>query len=134
MSEVSALVALIDSRLDSVFAMRTAASSVEIWAHFALGTALVGFAAVAVDCRRIGSYERHRPKATTLYAVVRDNGESLYAAGQQVSTERRSLGCGRLCRGFAGLKCSLFQVSAADSPWRVTARCCDRDEGLHAHQ
>jgi hypothetical protein len=40
----------------------------------------VALAATAVDVRRTGSYERHRPETTTLYAVVRDNVETLYAA------------------------------------------------------
>jgi hypothetical protein len=40
----------------------------------------VGLAATALDVRRTGSYERHRPETTTLYAVVRDNVETLYAA------------------------------------------------------
>lgn len=35
---------------------------------------------VALDGRGTGTYERHRPKTTTLYAVVRDNVETLYAA------------------------------------------------------
>lgn len=39
-------------------------------------------AATALDLRRTraGSYERRRPETTTLYAVVRDNVETLYAA------------------------------------------------------
>jgi hypothetical protein len=40
----------------------------------------VGLAATTLDVRRTGSYERHRPETTTLYAVVRDNVETLYAA------------------------------------------------------
>jgi hypothetical protein len=40
----------------------------------------VGLAAATLEGRRRGSYERHRPGTTTLYAVVRDNVETLYAA------------------------------------------------------
>ncbi len=40
----------------------------------------MGLAAAALEGRRGGSYERHRPETTTLYAVVRDNVETLYAA------------------------------------------------------
>jgi len=68
------------------------------------------------DRRRAGDYERHRPERTTLYAVVRDNVETLYAAVaagfEGVSLPpfvRREfdsyLDCGLLCRGFARLKC-----------------------------
>jgi hypothetical protein len=40
----------------------------------------VGLAAASLEGRRTGSYERHRPETTTLYAVVRDDVETLYAA------------------------------------------------------
>jgi hypothetical protein len=59
-------------------------------------------------------YERRRPERTTLYAVVRDNVETLYAATAEsgvalprfVRAELEGyLGCGLLCRGFAHLKC-----------------------------
>jgi hypothetical protein len=36
--------------------------------------------ASTLDARHTGGHERHRPKTTTLYAVVRDNVETLYAA------------------------------------------------------
>jgi hypothetical protein len=61
-------------------------------------------------------YQRHRPEKTTLYAVVRDNIETLYAAvaaafegAAQPRFVRREfdayLDCGLLCRGFARMKC-----------------------------
>ena len=61
-------------------------------------------------------YERHRPEATTLYAVVRDNLETLYGAIDEgaipitlpgfVRKELEGyLDCGLLCRGFCRLKC-----------------------------
>ncbi|HKY40857.1 MAG TPA: transposase zinc-binding domain-containing protein [Polyangiaceae bacterium] len=76
----------------------------------------MGLAATALDARRTGSYERHRPETTTLYAVVRDNVETLYAAvaagfgGAALPPFVRRelegyLDCGLLCRGFARLKC-----------------------------
>jgi hypothetical protein len=40
----------------------------------------VGLPALPLDGQRAGGYQRHRPETTTLYAVVRDNVESLYAA------------------------------------------------------
>ncbi|HEY3234424.1 MAG TPA: transposase zinc-binding domain-containing protein [Polyangiaceae bacterium] len=63
------------------------------------------------------TYERHRPETTTLYAVVRDNINTLYGAVQAgftgaalpefVRAELEGyLSCGLLCRGFALLKCS----------------------------
>jgi Putative transposase/Transposase zinc-binding domain len=63
------------------------------------------------------SYARHRPETTTLYAVVRDNLNTLYAAVETgfsgvalpefVRNELEGyLECGLLCRGFALLKCS----------------------------
>ena len=61
-------------------------------------------------------YERHCPEQTTLYAVVRDNLETLYGAiddgalDVKVSKHARQeleayLDCGLLCRGFARLRC-----------------------------
>ena len=61
-------------------------------------------------------YERHRPEQTTLYAVVRDNIETLYGAigedalDAKVSKHARKvlegyLVCGLLYRGFARLRC-----------------------------
>lgn len=59
-------------------------------------------------------YERRKPEQTTLYAVVRDNIETLYAAlGESGSTLPKFvreelegyLDCGLLCRGFARLFC-----------------------------
>jgi len=69
----------------------------------------VGLPAVSLNGRRAGGYERHRPETTTLYAVVRDNVETLYAAVaagfEGVSLPpfvRREfdsyLDCGLLCR------------------------------------
>ena len=60
------------------------------------------------------TYERRRPERTTLYDVVRDNLETLYAAMEDnervipkfVRKElEKYLNCGLLCRGFAQLKC-----------------------------
>ena len=60
------------------------------------------------------TYERRRPERTTLYDVVRDNLETLYAAMEDnervipnfVRKELEEyLNCGLLCRGFAQLKC-----------------------------
>ena len=61
-------------------------------------------------------YTRRRPEETTLYAVVRDNLETLYGAVDDgalgvalpafVRAELEGyLECGLLCRGFARLKC-----------------------------
>jgi Putative transposase/Transposase zinc-binding domain len=59
-------------------------------------------------------YERRRPERTTLYAVVRDNIETLYAATAESGVElprfvraelEGYLDCGLLCRGFAHLRC-----------------------------
>jgi Putative transposase/Transposase zinc-binding domain len=72
----------------------------------------VGLAATAP----VRQYERHRPERTTLYAVVRDNLETLYGAIDEgaldvkVSKHARKelegyLDCGLLCRGFARLRC-----------------------------
>ena len=66
-------------------------------------------------------YERHRPEATTLYAVVRDNLETLYGAVDEgaipitlpgfVRKELEGyLDCGLLCRGFAHLKCESLET------------------------
>jgi hypothetical protein len=76
----------------------------------------VGLPAVPLDGQRAGTYQRHRPETTTLYAVVRDNVETLYAAvasgfeGAALPPFVRRefdgyLDCGLLCRGFARLKC-----------------------------
>ncbi len=55
-------------------------------------------------------YERRRPEKTTLYAVVRDNVETLYAATSESGVELAAfvraelegyLDCGMLCRGCA---------------------------------
>jgi hypothetical protein len=76
----------------------------------------VGLPAVPLDGQLGGAYQRHRPETTTLYAVVRDNVETLYAAVAAgfegaalppfVRREFDSyLDCGLLCRGFARMKC-----------------------------
>ena len=68
------------------------------------------------------AYERHRPERTTLYAVVRDNLETLYGAIDEgaldvkVSKHARKeleayLECGLLCRGFARLRCGACNES-----------------------
>ena len=60
-------------------------------------------------------YERRRPELGTLYQVVRDNLQTLYAAAEEgfasplpafVRSElEHYLDCGLLCRGFAWLSC-----------------------------
>lgn len=76
----------------------------------------MGLAAVPLDGNAAGAYQRRRPETTTLYAVVRDNIETLYAAvaagfdGAALPPFVRRefdgyLGCGLLCRGFARMKC-----------------------------
>jgi hypothetical protein len=78
-------------------------------------------------------YERHRRDATTLYAVVRDNLETLYGAVDEgaipvtlpafVRKELEGyLDCGLLCRGFSRLKCegcgeSRLVAFACKGPW-----------------
>ena len=63
-----------------------------------------------------GVYQRHRPEATALYEVVRDNLETLYGAitdsalAVRIPKHARKeleafLDRGLLCRGFARLKC-----------------------------
>jgi hypothetical protein len=63
-----------------------------------------------------GVYQRHRPEATALYEVVRDNLETLYGAigdgalAVRIPKHARKeleayLDCGLLCRGFARLLC-----------------------------
>jgi len=63
-----------------------------------------------------GVYRRHRPEATALYEVVRDNLETLFGAindgALPIRIPRHAreellayLDCGLLCRGFARLKC-----------------------------
>ncbi len=62
------------------------------------------------------TYERRRPEATTLYAVVQDNLETLYGAVDDGAVKlglprfvkkelAGDLDCGLLCRGFARLRC-----------------------------
>jgi len=62
------------------------------------------------------SYQRHRPEATALYELVRDNLETLYCAIDDGALDVRLpkhakkeletfLDCGLLCRGFARLRC-----------------------------
>jgi len=76
----------------------------------------VGLPAVPLNASGVRGYQRHRPETTTLYAVVRDNVETLYAAvaaGFESAAlppfVRRELDgyldCGLLCRGFARMKC-----------------------------
>ena len=63
------------------------------------------------------TYERRRPEQTTLYQVVRENLATLYSAVDDGAIEitlpkfvRKELDgyleCGRLCRGFARLRCT----------------------------
>jgi hypothetical protein len=67
-------------------------------------------------CERKVSYQRHRPEATALYEVVRDNLETLYGAIDDGALDVRLpkhakkeleafLDCGLLCRGFARVRC-----------------------------
>ena len=66
----------------------------------------MGLPAVPLDGQRAGGYQRHRPETTTLYAVVRDNVETLYAAvAAGFDGAALPLACGLLCRGFARMKC-----------------------------
>jgi len=54
-------------------------------------------------------YARRRPELTTLYEVVRDNLDTLYAASDAgfVRSELEGyLECGLLCRGFAVMACT----------------------------
>ncbi len=62
------------------------------------------------------AYQRHRPEATALYEVVRDNLETLHGAiadgalAVRIPKHARKelsayLDCGLLCRGFARLRC-----------------------------
>jgi len=76
-------------------------------------------------------YERRKPEQTTLYAVVRDNVETLYAATRESGTELPAfvrgelegyLDCGLLCRGFAHLKC---EGCSERRWWRLAARVED---------
>lgn len=78
--------------------------------------AVVGLPAVPLDAFGVRGYQRHRPETTTLYAVVRDNVETLYAPvatgfeGAALSPFVRReldgyLDCGLLCHGSARLKC-----------------------------
>ncbi|MEO7036992.1 MAG: transposase zinc-binding domain-containing protein [Polyangiaceae bacterium] len=80
-------------------------------------------------------YQRHRPESTTLYAVVRDNIESLYAAVSAGFDEvalppfvRRKfegyLDCALLWRGFARLKCEgCAETQLVASPCNVKRLC-----------
>src|SRR5207247_9332213 len=72
--------------------------------------------AVSLGAPGARGYQRHRSETTTLYAVVRDNIETLYAAvaagfeGAALPPFVRRefdgyLDCGLLCRGFARMKC-----------------------------
>ena len=66
------------------------------------------------------AYERRRPEQGTLYQVVRDNLQTLYAAIEDgfacplpafVRNElEQYLDCGLLCRGFAWLECETCQT------------------------
>ena len=66
------------------------------------------------------TYERRRPEAGTLYQMVRDNLQTLYAAVEDgfatplpafVRDEfERYLDCGILCRGLAWLECEACQA------------------------
>ena len=75
-----------------------------------------GSSASSAQEERRFSYERRRPELSTLYRVVRDNLETLYAAVEAGFASaplpdfvRRELegflDCGLLCRGFALLEC-----------------------------
>jgi len=77
----------------------------------------VGLPASSITgARSAGTYQRHQPEKTTLYAVVRENLATLYTAveagfeGAALPPFVRKeldgyLDCGLLCRGFARLKC-----------------------------
>ena len=76
----------------------------------------MGLPAVPLDASGVRGDQRHRPETTTLYAIVRDNVETLYAAvaagfeGAALPPFVRReldgyLDCGLLCRGFARMKC-----------------------------
>jgi len=67
-------------------------------------------------------FTRHRPEETTLYEVVRDNLETLYAAVDDCALSvglpafvRKELDgyldCGLLCRGFGRLRCEACHES-----------------------
>ncbi len=67
-------------------------------------------------------HARHRPEETTLYEVVRDNLETLYAAVDEGALSvglpafvRKELDgyldCGLLCRGFGRLRCEACHES-----------------------
>ena len=84
---------------------------------------------VAVVAKRAFTYERRRPEGTTLYRVVQENVETLFAAVDDGAVSvslpafvRKELSayleCGLLCRGFARLRCG----ACADS--RVVAFSC----------
>ena len=87
----------------------TAHACLSLLVHTALDTATTHGASGGF------TYERRRPETGTLYNVVRDNLQTLYAAVEDgfasplpafVRNEfERYLDCGILCRGFALLKC-----------------------------
>jgi hypothetical protein len=83
----------------------------------------------AVIAKGAFTYERRRPEGTTLYRVVQENVETLYAAVDDGAVSvslpafvRKELSayleCGLLCRGFARLRCG----ACAES--RVVAFSC----------
>jgi len=92
----------------------------------------VGLAAVVVD-GRTGSCERHRPETTALYAVVRNNVETPYAAVAAGFDGAAPLGCGLLCRVSlaSSVLCFRFQ-----RPIHIGKALQDAaiDEGLHVPQ
>ncbi len=83
-----------------------------------------------------GVYRRHRPETTALYAVVRDNLETLFGAiddgalAFRIPRHAREellayLDCGLLCRGFARLKCR------GCSETRLVAFSCKGEGSAH---
>ncbi len=77
----------------------------------------MGLAAAALAARRTGSYERHRPETTTLYAVVRDNVETLYAAvAAGFGARRCHRSCGVSLRATSTAACSTPASSASRVP------------------
>jgi Putative transposase/Transposase zinc-binding domain len=77
---------------------------------------------------RSDSYRRHRPEATALYDLVRDNLETLYGAIDDGALDVRLpkhakkeleafLDCGLLCRGFARLRCPSCNESRLVAFW-----------------
>ena len=89
----------------------------------AVGTSLVSGSADLHDASAAARrfvYERRRPEQGTLYQVVRDNLQTLYAAVEDgfasplpafVRDEfDQYFDCGILCRGFAWLECETCQT------------------------